>query len=322
MSDERPCPKCGSPVPREDRTPGRGLQCRECVTAYHRDWRARNREKSNAASKNWKLRNAQHIKDRWIERTYGISREQFNDFLVAQGGLCPICHLELGDDQAVDHCHKTGRVRGILHKKCNAGLGGLGDNYLLVQRAAAYLYRTGTDGRIHPWAVIGDPPEHRDAIWAHYETGGALSFLYPIIDPTAIIGAFCTIDAGLNEPTRIGARTLCMKRTHVGHDAQIGRDCEFGAGVVICGEVVIGDGVRIGGNTWVKPLVTIGEGARIGGGSVVTKDIPASEVWAGNPAKPLRKGKTWDSARDGESDYWQHTSSKAMTPDTAAVSRG
>ncbi|MCS2442595.1 hypothetical protein NXX09_20705 [Bacteroides uniformis] len=42
-------------------------------------------------------------------------------------------------------------------------------------------------------------------------------------------------------------------------------------------------------NTLVVKPVTIGERAIIGAGSVVTKDIPANEVWAGNPAKFIRK---------------------------------
>lgn len=157
--------------------------------------------------------------------------------------------------------------------------------------------------RVHPTAVIGDPPEHRDYIWALY-AGDARETFYPDIALTAIVGAFCTIDAGTQQPTRIGAETLLMKRVHVGHDAQIGANCELGAGVVICGGVKIGNDVKIGGNAWIKPDIVIGDGARIGGGAVVVKDVPAGEVWAGNPAKPLRKGRTWDSARDGRSRYW------------------
>ena len=137
---------------------------------------------------------------------------------------------------------------------------------------------------IHPTAVIGEPPEHRD-----YHAGDP--YHEPEIDPTALIDALCTIDGGLAGPTRIGARSFLMCRVHVGHDVQIGADCELGAGVVICGEVVIGDRVRIGGNTWIRPQITIGDGARIGGGAVVVKDVPAGEVWAGNPAKPLTRGR-------------------------------
>ncbi len=144
--------------------------------------------------------------------------------------------------------------------------------------------------RIHPTAVIGEPAEHRDVIWDYYD-GRKVTALAPEIDPTAIVGALSTVDAGIKQPTRIGAYTLLMKRCHIGHDAQIGDDCELGAQTCVCGEVVIGDQVKIGGNTWIKPQVKIGDGARIGGGSVVVKDVPAGEVWAGNPAKPLRKGR-------------------------------
>lgn len=48
-------------------------------------------------------------------------------------------------------------------------------------------------------------------------------------------------------------------------------------------------GATIGAGSTILPGLTIGEGAMIGAGSVVTKDIPAGEVWAGNPARFLRK---------------------------------
>ncbi len=53
--------------------------------------------------------------------------------------------------------------------------------------------------------------------------------------------------------------------------------------------VEIGDGVDIGAGAIILPGVRIGEGAIIGAGAVVTKDVPPYEIWAGIPAKPLRK---------------------------------
>lgn len=55
------------------------------------------------------------------------------------------------------------------------------------------------------------------------------------------------------------------------------------------GEVHIGKNVFIGINTIIANAVNIGDGAVIGAGSIVTKDIPAGEVWAGNPAKFIKK---------------------------------
>ena len=55
------------------------------------------------------------------------------------------------------------------------------------------------------------------------------------------------------------------------------------------GKVHIKKGAYLGMNTLIVKPVTIGEGAVVGAGSVVTKDIPDNEVWAGNPARFIRK---------------------------------
>jgi len=55
------------------------------------------------------------------------------------------------------------------------------------------------------------------------------------------------------------------------------------------GEIVIEDNVWIGTRVIILPKIRIREGAIIGAGSVVTKNIPANEIWAGNPAKFIRK---------------------------------
>ena len=55
------------------------------------------------------------------------------------------------------------------------------------------------------------------------------------------------------------------------------------------GKVVIKHNAYIGANTVICKPVTIGEGAIIGASSVVTKDIPPFEIWAGNPARFIRK---------------------------------
>lgn len=53
--------------------------------------------------------------------------------------------------------------------------------------------------------------------------------------------------------------------------------------------VTVGNDVWIGGSTTILPGVTIGDGAVIGAGSVVTRDVPARTVVAGNPARIIRK---------------------------------
>lgn len=134
---------------------------------------------------------------------------------------------------------------------------------------------------IHPTAIIGDPPEHRG--WRFTPPWCA-----PVIASSAIIEALVTVDAGFFRPTKIGARTWLMKKVHVGHDALIGDDCEIAPLTSVGGEVEIGSRVKVGQGATFKPRVKIGHGAVIGMGAVVTKDVPAGEIWVGNPAHELK----------------------------------
>lgn len=64
----------------------------------------------------------------WASRYYnhGITKPQFDEMLEKQSGLCDLCELPLpvGSLELVriDHCHKQGHVRALLHNKCNIGL--------------------------------------------------------------------------------------------------------------------------------------------------------------------------------------------------------
>ncbi|MER5221559.1 endonuclease VII domain-containing protein [Streptomyces flaveus] len=72
-----------------------------------------------------------------LRRKYGITEAERDELIASQMGLCAIC-LKAPAVQ-VDHCHKTGRVRGVLCFNCNSGLGLLRDDPAAMNRAADYL---------------------------------------------------------------------------------------------------------------------------------------------------------------------------------------
>jgi transposase-like protein len=74
----------------------------------------------------------------------GFSTDELKKWLAEQGPGCAICGTEncpTGKALAVDHCHSTGRVRGLLCVKCNNGIGNFNDNPKLLQKAIEYLER-------------------------------------------------------------------------------------------------------------------------------------------------------------------------------------
>lgn len=79
------------------------------------------------------------------EREYQLTDEQFQKMLSDQQGRCLICQqLPEGNDPRmqklhVDHCHVTGKVRGLLCSPCNKGLGHFKDNRTLLAAAIQYL---------------------------------------------------------------------------------------------------------------------------------------------------------------------------------------
>lgn len=134
----------------------------------------------------------------------------------------------------------------------------------------------------HHTALIGCPPEHRD-----WKPGDEM--FAPSVHFTARIEAFVTVDAGVARPTFIGPGTWLMKHVHIGHDARVHGLCELSPGVVVCGFATVGAEVKIGVNACILPFVHVGHGARIGAGAVVTKNVPAGEVWVGNPARRIER---------------------------------
>jgi hypothetical protein len=70
---------------------------------------------------------------------YGITLEEYNRLFVLQKGKCAICSVMQEKSLDVDHCHKSNKVRGLLCRKCNLGIGFMQDNPEICKKASEYL---------------------------------------------------------------------------------------------------------------------------------------------------------------------------------------
>jgi hypothetical protein len=111
--------------------------CRGCNEVKpHREWHRKNSAADGLASR-CKACKAGAGPAGHLRRKYGITEATRDEMIASQAGVCCIC-LAAPATQ-VDHCHETGRVRGVLCFNCNSGLGLLRDDPEAMYRAADYL---------------------------------------------------------------------------------------------------------------------------------------------------------------------------------------
>ena len=98
--------------------------------------------KNKANKKAYVQKNREAIRYGQILIKYGLTKEDYEKMLEDQKFSCKICKrhmLELDRRLAVDHCHETGKIRGLLCRNCNLGLGFFQDDVSRLNTAIAYL---------------------------------------------------------------------------------------------------------------------------------------------------------------------------------------
>ena len=131
---------------------------REKIRASHREYARRNASRfRDAAKKRYQEKKAQYLayqreyraanpeKQREYARksNYGITKAEWDALFQSQGRVCGICGSDTPGQShwSTDHDHQTGRVRGILCRSCNLGLGSFKDSVELLGKAIQYLGR-------------------------------------------------------------------------------------------------------------------------------------------------------------------------------------
>ncbi len=168
------CRKCKEHLPSDkfgkDRSKPDGLshRCKSCWQAYWDSYYAKNGQTYRDRASKWRAENERQHSGMTLKRKYGITMDEYEQLLRAQGGVCAICGKpETRRNKQgvfrlhVDHDHSTGKIRSLLCSMCNSGLGYFRDDPEIMKRALLYLMPDGAPIR---WQGVVPHPFHTHEI--------------------------------------------------------------------------------------------------------------------------------------------------------------
>lgn len=125
---------------------------REASRRYRAKWTPEQRREKSEYGKRYKRAHPEDVaayrsgyaaanRDKVLRAKYGVTSEEWDELMAAQGGACAICGSadHRGNGWHTDHNHDTGKVRGILCHHCNVGIGLFQDDPAGLIAAAEYL---------------------------------------------------------------------------------------------------------------------------------------------------------------------------------------
>lgn len=147
MVNFKSCNRCKLLKPRSDfypRVKGKNLiqaKCKPCSIIISSSYIKKNPQNLKVIKKREYNKNKRRYRDKYYQNEYNITISDYDLLLEKQNEVCAICkdRCKSGKMLAVDHCHKTGKIRGLLCTKCNTGLGNFNDNRQFLLLAADYI---------------------------------------------------------------------------------------------------------------------------------------------------------------------------------------
>lgn len=122
---------------------GHAKLCKPCQYETRKAWALKYPEKAAALQKRWRDNNPERAKELGRKYLYGLQPGEYDRMLQEQNGRCAICKTDYPKGRSksfhVDHCHETGKVRGLLCHGCNVSIGHFNHDVEVLQSAIRYL---------------------------------------------------------------------------------------------------------------------------------------------------------------------------------------
>jgi hypothetical protein len=114
----------------------------EKIKEQKRQWYFRNKDRILENNTNYNIRNKDKIKEYQkiykLKTRYNLTLDQYNKMLSDQNNCCKVCDIKM-IKPIVDHCHTTGKVRGLLCNSCNVSLGRLKEDTRILNKMIEYI---------------------------------------------------------------------------------------------------------------------------------------------------------------------------------------
>lgn len=148
-AETKVCSGCKKTLPANDfglKSGGKYLnsECRPCRAERSRAWRKNNKERYREVKRNYRKNfppTKEQARKAALKHHYGLTPSCYQSMVESQNNLCAICGSpeKQGRQLCVDHCHSTGKIRGLLCNGCNTSLGRFGDSISVLESAIRYL---------------------------------------------------------------------------------------------------------------------------------------------------------------------------------------
>ena len=113
---------------------------RAAVLEYQREYARKQRQDPEYRARRKAARKPIYSMRYRLKKEFGLTVEDYEQLHETQGGKCAVCgRPENGRRLDVDHCHTTGKIRGLLCNPCNQSLGLLGESPERIKGLLAYL---------------------------------------------------------------------------------------------------------------------------------------------------------------------------------------